>query len=44
MKSNIEIQKEIIFSLFRTKHIGKRHTPIKNFRGLDFLKKSETFY
>ena len=30
MKENLEIQKEIIFSLFRTRHIGNKHTPIDN--------------
>ncbi|MGL4669764.1 MAG: hypothetical protein ACRCVG_04120 [Methanobacteriaceae archaeon] len=30
MKEAVKIQEEIVFSLFRTKHIGKRHTPIKN--------------
>jgi hypothetical protein len=30
MKDDLEIQREIIFSLFRTRHIGKKHTPIDN--------------
>jgi len=28
MKDDLEVQKEILYSLFRTKHIGKKHTPI----------------
>jgi len=30
MKDDLEVQKEILYSLFRTRHIGKKHTPIDN--------------
>ncbi|MCL2116084.1 MAG: hypothetical protein FWH29_07675 [Methanobrevibacter sp.] len=30
MKDDLEVQKEILYSLFRTRHIGKKHTPLNN--------------
>ncbi|MBZ9570398.1 hypothetical protein KQY27_02420 [Methanobrevibacter sp. TMH8] len=30
MKDDYGVQEEILFSLFRTRHIGKKHTPINN--------------
>lgn len=30
MKDDHEVQKKILFSLFRTRHIGSKHTPIIN--------------
>ena len=30
MKDDLEVQKEILYSLFRTRYIGRKHTPINN--------------